>query len=320
MEDLYLLAGTVVVAVIIFIVIRLAYNKKKPSGATQNKTHISTVSSIKDTKDLIRDVDDIIDGIIITDDYTRFISAISCRGINLYEKSSVEQLRVVEGYQTFIASIDSPITYRAYSKSVDITGTEQRYMEKYNEILNELNLSIEYRDVAAKNKNYEDVELYNQMIESYQFKLQHLQIQLDAMRYYSNADVIRDVTQSYIFDWTYRSSDYATGHKKNERLALAKEELRRIANAKISALAASGVKAHVCTQGEVLDMFRRLSLPIASEQFSVRNIDDSSYYDDIVTSATRDILKSDIAANQKADIRDFTDQTIQKESEVILHE
>ncbi len=297
MEDLYLMIATVIVAIVIFVAIRLFYNRKKPSAKKASKSTASKDSSIRDTKELIKDVDNIIDGIVITDNYTRFISAISCRGINLYEKSSAEQLRVVDGYQTFIASIDTPITYRAYSKSVDIAATENRYIDKYNEITNSLNLCIEYRESALKNDNSEDVRLYDQMIKDYQFKLNHLQVQLDAMRYYSNADVIRDVTQNYIFDWTYRPSDYATSHKNMERLELAKEELKRIASAKISALSVSGVKARVCTQGEMIDIFRRLSLPIASEQYSVRQIDNSSYFDDIVTSATRIILESDIDAN-----------------------
>jgi hypothetical protein len=176
-------------------------------------------------------------------------------------------------------------------------------MEKYTKRLREISGQKQYiqecGDAAKKNDATDDEEYYKGILENLSFQVQHLDIQIEALEHYSNADVIQDVTQDYIFDWTYNPARYDVRHSKEEKLNIAKDELRMIANTKIAALAASGVKAHVCNQGEILDMCRRLFQPIASEQLNIYHIKNSSYYDDIVGSDTKEYLNNIIEEQGK---------------------
>ncbi len=303
MDNIFVLIFAIFL-LIFFAVFYMVYRRKqKPvddNTSSKKNTDIASldIKHLGDTKEFVRDIDDIIDGIIITDGYTRFISAIACRGINFYERNASEQLSVVNGYQRFIASIDTPITYRAYSKSLDISPV----MNKYGTRLAELSAQAEYLEEelksAQKHEDVSEVSAIQSALEIVRFQITHLEVQIEALDHYSNAEVIQDVTQDYIFDWIYSPSAYEVRHTKKERLELAKEELGQIANAKINALKESGVRAHVCSQGEILDMCRRLSQPIASEQLSMKQIETSSYYDDIMSSETSSILKSVIAEEE----------------------
>ena len=258
--------------------------RRRKSSSASTGSSSSPTSQVKDSRELIKDIEDIEDGILITDDGTRFISAITCRGVNdFYDQSAYEQQMVMKGYRGFVNTITGPITYRMYTKELDMDYTIKKYSDKRDEFIKQYKhleaslIGVPENNVAERNRIKEDMN-------SIRFRIQHLTAQMDAVGYYSSSAVAMEQMQDYIFEWKYRAGDFDTDLTPAERLARAKAELEVAASAKIAALASAGVKARVCTQGEMIDMCRRVSQPISAERFRMKELDASSYFDDIVTS------------------------------------
>ncbi len=298
--DAFLLAffAIIMIAAVIFVIYYKRKNtlSSRPSSRSSKAVKDTNVK-VLDAKALLDKVDTIVDGIIITDGYSRFLSALDCRGVDFWDQGYDEQVRTVNGYQAFISSLKEPITYRAYSKSIDISKIMDKYQAALDKATEQCDYLKERLAGIEKDGDIIDIEATKKAIDTLTFRIQHLDIQMSAMEYYSSADVVQEVAQSYIFEWRYSPSQYSVTHTKEERLALAKQELASIAESKMKDLSMSGVRARVCTQNEILEMFRRLTQPIASEQESIVQIQSSSYFDDIVMSGTKDIMSGNGEAN-----------------------
>ncbi len=276
------------VAILAFIVATIIYKRRGASTSSVNYSKAKESDKVKtyDASDLFTSINDIVDGIVVTNDYYRFVAAISCTGVNFYQLTAAEQLGIANGYQTFIASIPSMMTYRAFSKSIDISSVVDRYEKRRGELVEQFEYLTQYRSGLDEKADIEEITATEQAIKTLDFQISHMDIQLQAMEYYSSADVVQDVTQTYVFEWFYSPSNYTVKHNREERLAIAKNELALLANKYMDALRSAKVRAHVCDQDEMIDMFRRVSQPISSEQQSAKRIYGSSFFDDIVTSGT----------------------------------
>lgn len=268
-------------------------NGEKESGGTGNVV-------LLDTKRLVSKVEDIEDGIITTDDGKRFIAAITCRGMDFYNESSTEQLSIMRGYQEFWNIANSPMTYRLYSKAVDLDTSKERYMNKYRETRVDLDsIEREIQTAIARRASEAEVLYLRNEYARCENRMKHLEAQMQYMDFYSSTDIVMDLTQDYIFDWTYEPGLVDAKLTKAEIFKKAKAELMAIAGQKITALSAAGVKARRCTNDEILDAFRRNSKPITSEEYKQRAVSGSSFYEDIITS---DSIDNMVAAIREEDL------------------
>lgn len=287
-KGIYITLAVIVVAFVVFYIWFMMKQKQKESGkisqGTMKSSSNKSSSALKDTKEFIKEIEDIRDGILITDNGTRYIMAITCAGVgDFYDQSASEQLSVMRGYKGFVNTINSPITYKLYPTELDMDFTVNKYVEKREEYLQKYKI---IETTIARLKQIDSEEYMELMREKEMIarKIRHIAQQLEGVQFYSSSSVAMEQRQEYVFDWKYSSSDFDKDLTMEERFVRAKAELEVIASSKIAALSSAGVKARVCTQGEIIDACRRVSQPISVERFRQKDIEASAFFEDIVTS------------------------------------
>ena len=93
-----------------------------------------------------------------------------------------------------------------------------------------------------------------------------------------------DPVETYVFEWQYDPMDFSTDLTQEEIYARAKQELNAKASSMIHALSNSHVKAVRCKTDELIEMFRFYSSPVSASRFKLKDIKNSSFFDDINTS------------------------------------
>ena len=192
-------------------------------------------------------------------------------------------MTVMKGYRGFINTITVPHTYRMYTKELDMDYTLKKYSDRRDELIQRYKfleaslVGIPEEKSGERNRIQEEIKLV-------QFHINHLTAQMNSVSYYSSSAVAMEQVEEYLFEWKYRALDFDTELTFAERFLRAKMELEVQANAKIDALYSAGVKARVCTNGELIDICRRVSQPISVERFRMKELEQSSYFDDIITS------------------------------------
>jgi len=91
----------------------------------------------KDSCDYIK-MDDIKDKMIILENGTRFVGIIVCQGFDFYSAQRAEQALTAQSFLGFINTIKKPISYRQYSKAIDLEHTINRYEEAHEKIISRL--------------------------------------------------------------------------------------------------------------------------------------------------------------------------------------
>lgn len=291
----------------------------------------------RDAKDYIQMIDDIKDDMIIADDMTRFIGVIECQGYDFYSAHMIEQGNTVQGYLGFINIIDKPITYRQYSKSVDLEYTIKKYLKAYDAVCEKLDKAINKLDeiqLALKKEMSSDrmniylkeQELTKRSIDAFEFRKFHLEDQLGYIDVNSGSTTTPLISSCYVLEWIYNPMEFSVDLSEYEILERAKNELTAQANAKISSLSNSGVKAKRCSTIELIDMCRRHSQPISSERYRIRDVVGSSYFEDITTSDSakkineniRKTLTNNATESLKEELLKMVDESFDDKDSVLL--
>lgn len=253
----------------------------------------------KDSIDFCK-FDDMRDDMIITDGGTRFIGIIKARGFDYFQSRASEQNMTEGGYGMFINSITQPITFRQYTKAVDLDGVRENYKNAYDrteQMLFNLNedfnrLTSQYYDLKSEDKLTDEIEweLLSQCenlaskIEVYDYRRLHL---ADNLNYIDQVSKVTspEKVQTYVYDWTYDPlmgvSDLTDAeiHKK------AITELKRKGDAYIHALGNAGVRASRVRNDELVQMMRRHFHPLTANVFTAKDFEASNYYEEITSSS-----------------------------------
>lgn len=253
----------------------------------------------KDSIDFCK-FDDIRDDMIITDGGTRFIGIIKARGFDYFQSRASERNITEGGYGMFINSVTEPITYRQYTKAVDLDGVREHYKAAYDrteQMLFNLNedfnrLTSQYYDLKSEDKLTDEIEweLLSQCenlaskIEVYDYRRLHL---ADNLNYIDQVSKVTspEKVQTYVYDWTYDPlmgvSDLTDAeiHKK------AITELKRKGDAYIHALGNAGVRASRVRNDELVQMMRRHFHPLTANVFTAKDFEASNYYEEITSSS-----------------------------------
>lgn len=259
-------------------------------------------------------LDDIRDDMILTENGTRFIAAIRCQGFDFYYAHVAEQYAAQAGYRGFMNTINRPITYRQYTKAVDLEHTNHNYMEAYVELRDMLfNLSEDYKSAKCRlqetenelrEKGKKEAEIQMEMeymldhmigmqrkIEALEWRLFHVKDQMVYLGQLGEKSGIPVSLETYVVDWVYSPLDFPVELTEKEIMEKAKEELDRIVHQKINALSTAGVKAYRCTTDELTDMVRRHFQPISSDKYKMRDVRNSSYGSDITSMEGKESLR-----------------------------
>jgi len=248
----------------------------------------------KDSKSYIGFIDDIKDDMIIMDNMTRFVAAVECQGFDFYSENIVAQKNTAQNYLGFINIIDRPISYRQSSKSIDLEYTINKYLKAYDNVCekyeNAQKRLTEIQNAMKKELSPEKDGIYRMELEktirqaeALAFRKFHLESQLNYINNNIGTASAPLRTSLYIFDWVYNPMDFPMDLSESEILERAKNELAAQANAMINSLSNCGVKAKRCATEQLIDICRRHSQPISSERFTIKDVYNSSYFDDITT-------------------------------------
>ena len=251
----------------------------------------------KDSIDFCK-FDDIRDDMIITDGGTRFIGIIKARGFDYFQSRASEQNMTEGGYGMFINSITQPITFRQYTKAVDLDGVRENYKNAYDrteQMLFNLNedfnrLTSQYYDLKSEDKLTDEIEweLLSQCenlaskIEVYDYRRLHL---ADNLNYIDQVSKVTspEKVQTYVYDWTY---DPLMGVSDLTDAEIHKiTELKRKGDAYIHALGNAGVRASRVRNDELVQMMRRHFHPLTANVFSAKDFEASNYYEEITSSS-----------------------------------
>lgn len=261
-------------------------------------------------------LEDIRDDMILTENNTRFIAVIRCQGFDFYYGHVAEQYAAQNGYRGFMNTISRPITYRQYTKAVDLEHTQQNYVAAYKELRELLfNLCEDYK-TAKKRLQEREAELeengdekekmdgnvemeymldhlisMQREMEALEWRLLHVKDQLVYLGQLSEKSGSPISMETYVIDWSYNPMEYPVELAQEEIIAKAREELKNLSRQKIHALSTAGVKAYRCTTEELIDMVRRHFQPISTDEYKMHDVQSSSYYDDIASMEGKDDLK-----------------------------
>lgn len=276
--------------------------KKSPTNKATDATAKYDNKSLRDTREFVDFFEDVRDGVIKTDDGRRFVAAINCRGCDFYHEATRQQMSVIQGYQSFIGTNEEPYTYRIHSSAMDIEHTEKMYEDSLRES-GELLHVLESNFAIAQSRGADERELAEKSRELQIAKrnYDHLIHQMQGLSFYSDADTVRELTQAYVFDWNYNPSDYSVELTDDEIYDKAIQALNAKCSAKASALRFAGVKARKCTTNQVLDMNRKLSKPYGAERFRMRDLEQTSFDEDIITSSSLEDIVTVYSAELELD-------------------
>jgi len=261
----------------------------------------------KDSCDYIK-MDDIKDKMIILENGTRFVGIIVCQGFDFYSAQRAEQALTAQSFLGFINTIKKPISYRQYSKAIDLEHTINRYEEAHEKIISRLyNTQEDIKDMEQflTNDRINDSERLtyeNKLVElkSEKRALENRELHLrDQIRYcqsYSGNNVLPELKETWVFDWTYHSYDFPVELTKEEIYERAKQELMSLENTYRHALSACRVRARRCNTEELIEICRRYSAPLTSDRFRLRDVLKSAFFQDIITSDSVQELVDEVQA------------------------
>lgn len=251
----------------------------------------------KDAKDYL-DFEDIVDDMVVTDHHRRFIAAIKCNGFDLRSASSTQIASTLQGYLSFINTIDSPITYRQYSVPMSMDATKSMYTARYEELERELFHKNEDRkdmlshlneirgiDLIQEESIQTELEALQKQIQNLEWRRLHMKDQMDFMEYvFSEVTIHPSVEEAYLVEWEFNPNDYSIELSEEEIHEKAIETLSNICNNKISILAGCNVSAYRCSTEELIEMFYQHTHPLSSSEFKMADVMNSGFFDEFVSS------------------------------------
>lgn len=287
----------VIVAGIIFVYYIMTKNKRAKRSIDEEDT-VKVAFDRKDTREYVKHIEDICDDMIVTDGGKRFVAALMCSGYDFAFETAERQLATVSGMYAFSNTITKPVSYRQYSKPVDLEHTLKRHegaLEGRNEELFHVHEDIRDMEMNLKRDRSQlsdaEVTLYEQEIASakkqekaLKFRCLHLQDEIRAITRYTGSRVDPETVETWIFEWSYDPYDFSYDMNPEEIHYRAVKELFSIGQTKIHALANCGVRARRATTEELIEMCRWYSSPVSSERYKLSDIKESSFFDDITAS------------------------------------
>lgn len=260
-----------------------------------------------DSADYLK-LEDIRDKMVITDNGNRFIAVIKAQGYDFYSAPEAEQGATAAGFMAFVGTIDKPMTYRQSSKIMDTEDMRNMYSDSLAKVQEKLFHAIEdRRDIVVAMKQNADMtedevrtyeselgELQNK-IDALQWREFHIQDQIAYIDHYSGDGVMPDEEETWIVEWEYDPMNFARDLTKEEIYQRAQQELEAICSAKIHGLSNSGVKGKRCSTEELIEMNRRYSAPISAGRYKLKDILNSTFFEDINTSTDAQEMMQKVA-------------------------
>lgn len=285
---LVLIAG---ICIALVIIVRRNGKKKLKDGVKNYRQY-----DISDASDFIP-IEDIKEDMIIEKGGRRFVAVIKCRGSDFYKSNLAEKVRIKNNYTAFMQALTGPITYRQHGEDIDMGYTKKRYQAAYSKCLSETyQLTEDYKECKRVFEqlrgtgNAEEEELADyilkcqKQLEALNWRLVHMESQMRYIDQVSGHDANQQrQQQTYVVDWEGESGILSETLSEEELCKKAKEELDKKCRGMIHQLSSAGVSATRCQTMELIDICRRHFKPLEGNRFTIQDIVDSSFGEDIIT-------------------------------------
>lgn len=291
---LLLILIMLVVALGIFLIIQSSKRKRNDTALPlQERTR-------KDAAALIP-IEDIRNNMIIERGGKRFSAVITCTGTDFYTKNRDEKIAIQNNYIDFMFALEEPITFRQYDEGVNLDYTMDKLKKVYHEIEAELfqrtenyrDLLKQYQEEPGNHDNpsdalYQTLASEKKKLESLQWRLDHIRSELTYLDRISGGNGASQRQKlTYIVSWepdmNQKLSTLSTPLEET-----AAKELNRLCRVKIRQLSDAGAIARRATTKELIDMCRRHAAPYSSNLYTIDQVMDSTYFDDITTTEMLD--------------------------------
>lgn len=288
---LFIVLLIILIAAVIFFY--FSYQKKNTYRSEQEETDPKTVKVINSDEWL--PIEDIVDGMII-DKYGGFHAAIECKGVDFYTANNDEKLAIQNHYIDFIFALAEPISYRQYGESINMEYTIKRYQDKHQQVQAELfNLTEDCKAASEFMAEKSCTEVERKEIEQYlkqsktkmkslNWRIQHIESQLRYLESVSGIETGKQhPKQVYIVTWKNAWNPISkplTGEALKQKAII---ELNKLCRSKIYQLSDSGAVARRYSTVELVDMCRRHCFPVTGERYTLDNVRDSTFFEDIIS-------------------------------------
>lgn len=244
-------------------------------------------------------IEDIKDNMIIEKGGNRFSAVITCVGNDFYTKSLEEKVAIQNNYIDFIFALKEPITFRQYDEGINMDYTYKKLTDAYKSLEEQLFHKME--DFKEHQKTLKDMQRVNDpslgemlsfmeqekaSIESLQWRMDHIKEECAYLDRYSKGS-LGTQKLTYVVSWS-PSVETNIGNSAESIYETAKRELDQLCKIKIRQLSDTGAVARRCQTNELIDICRRHSSPISANRFTMQQIMESTYFDDVVTTDMTD--------------------------------
>lgn len=327
----YLVLGGILILFVVLLAagtIAYVYIKVFKSATKEEEIDYSTFDR-KDTLDYVA-FDDVItdsqgNGILVTNNGTRFVAALTTIGFDYFSASYEERKSTMLGVVELFNTLEGNLQFRQSTKKVDIDDTIEIYEDKVKEkealrqekILDYRELEEQSHVVNEDDYNNIFVPKFNSLekeIQNISWRIDVLESEINYMHQISGDSVDPERELIYIFEWNYIQGQYSANLEKEEKYAIAIKEIENLGNNFINALEKCNVMAERMNSEELIECNRRHYNPISSERYRIRDVLGTAFDEICVTSDSFKEIDSLIQEeNEQKEIMELVNQMEQKE-------
>ena len=299
MQDL-IQSLTMVIFIILLLIIGLGvgmisfilYLKKEKKG---EETSTNLIKVQRENAKKILPIEEIKDDMIIETGGMRFSAIITCTGNDFFTRSRDEQVMIQNQYVEFIFALEEPVSFRQYDEGIREDHAMEKLRTAYHSLERELyHLTEDLREKQlyyAEDKKEsgkwflkETFAQEEKKLLALQWRMEHIESQMKHLLRITNADGKKKRRKmTYVLSWSPDAAS-SMGLMDTSIYEMGQTELDRMCQVKIRQLSDAGASARRCTTKELIDMIRKHTCPISSERYSIEDVYESAYFDDIVDS------------------------------------
>lgn len=227
------------------------------------------------------------DGIIVTDNGSRFVAGIVAKGFNFYNASAEAQANTIGGMSKFIEIVKSPIQFRQSTKKVDLNKKIKYYTDRIESLEREISqLEENMFQLIEKRERYagdaEAQEVYDKQMEMDKRDIASKKWMINECNYLKEYLVIHaddgamEQYQCYFYEWEFDPILYSASElTRDEIYEMACNELETRGKIYIDSLARCSVTARRMSKKELIAEMRAHNQPLTSRDYPFDDFWDS---------------------------------------------
>lgn len=162
--------------------------------------------------------------------------------------------------------------------------------------------NIREKDIVREKAVLCRLEELQKKIKSLAWREYHMRDEMAYLERVSSSGTTPERVEMYVFEWVYDESMFSHGLSDGEIYRKAVQELRAAEHNIVSALSNAGVKAVRMKTGELVEAFRQHNNPVSSERFRMKDVANTSYYEDITSSGCVGDMRAEVHAELAEEI------------------